>query len=300
MLADSELLSNFEIRLLNVKHQMGDDCWRTIKFNDILQQYYAFEQVGEVRDSFSAMILQEESKSSRLSKTVVGEGVQEKALKVVKQLAVTAVTSGVPEAVKLAAPIVGAGGVNVISAVIFPWIVWADAAAKESTLFALHDIVKGLDPGQLEGVTLKCTCECPDGIIGWVPGGFENYSDKQQAALRSCACYQNALYFAAKKENAILGHVPMVGTAKTAWSALKRMAQFVSGEAGDKEKHCRSLHQGARQTKCKLAMTMIHMISKEKKWYGLPVSDPTTKAEILRSVAIIVAADGWEQIKSCV
>ena len=64
-------------------------------------------------------------------------------------------------------------------------------------------------------------------------------------------------------------------------------------------------------------MTMLHMICKEKKWYGeaystltkaangevdweLPPSDPTTKAEILRSVAIIVASDGWEQIKSCV
>jgi hypothetical protein len=126
------------------------------------------------------------------------------------------------------------------------------------------------------------------------------YKGSQQAALRSYACYQNALYFAAKKENAILGRVPAFVPAKTAYSAFKRMAQFLSGEAGDKEKHCRSLHKGARETKCKLAMTMIHMISKEKKWYGLPVSAPTTKAEILRSVAIIVASDGWEQIKSCV
>jgi hypothetical protein len=63
-------------------------------------------------------------------------------------------------------------------------------------------------------------------------------------------------------------------------------------------------------------MTMLHMICKEKTWYGeaystlskaanreidfySPPSDPTDKAEILRSVAIIVASDGWAQIKSC-
>jgi hypothetical protein len=298
MLANSDLLDNLRIRLLNVELQIGADCWRTIKFKDILEQDWAFEKVGEVRDGFSAMRLQKESESDRLSKTVFGAGAQEKAVKIVKQLAETAVVSGVPGAVARAVPIIGAGG-NIISAVINPWIAWADVAAKESTIFALHDIVQGLDPTQL-GDKLECTCETPYEIIGWVPGGYEMYSGSKQAALLSNACYQNALYFAAKKENSILGRVPGVGAAKTAYSAFKRVAQFLSGEAGDKEKHCRSLHKGARETKCKLAMTMIHMISKEKKWYGLPVSDPTTKAEILRSVAIIVASDGWEQIKSCV
>jgi hypothetical protein len=249
--------------------------------------------------------------------------VQEKALKMGKTVAALVAPSAAGAAVKLGAPVVQAApGVNLVGAVIAPWIAWADIASKYDTLSTLHDIKKGLNPHELGGAGLQCSCERPKGIVGWIPGGLESYSTKEQAFILTNTCYQNALYFIAKKEDAArdlaVGAASLGSYAvlRKGYSVFKRMAQVVSGQAGDKENHCRSLHEGARDRKCHVAMTMLHMICKEKTWYGeaystlskaanreidfySPPSDPTDKAEILRSVAIIVASDGWAQIKSC-
>ena len=324
MLANSDLLDALEDRLDTIRLRLGDATWNSIQFATILQQYHIFDRLWQARGQVWASKLQREDEDpNSASKQYDSKRVQEKGAKIGKTLAALAAPSAAGAAIKLGAPIVQAApGVNLVGAVIAPWIAWADLAAKYDTLSTLHDINKGLDPDEVGGPTLKCTCECPDKMIGWVPG-FEDYSDKQRDAIRRTACYQNVLYFIAKKEGGardVAAGAASLGSysaLRVGYSVLKRLAQAVSGQAGDKENHCRSLHKGARDSKCHLAMTMLHMICKEKKWYGeaystltkaangevdweLPPSDPTTKAEILRSVAIIVASDGWEQIKSCV
>ncbi len=321
MLADSDLLDDLAKRIDMIKLKL-ENSWHTIKFANILQQYYNFDRLWQHGDNLAAWMLQWEDWSPNSeSKKYFDKGVQEKGAKIGKTVAALAAPSAVGAAVKLGAPIVQAApGVNLVGAVIAPWIAWADLAAKYDTLQTLHDIKKGLDPKELGGPTLECTCERPKGIIGWVPGGLDNYSTKEKAFILTNACYQNVLYFIAKKEDAArdvaVGAASLGSYAalRVGYSVFKRLAQAVSGQAGDKENHCRSLHTGARDSKCHLAMTMLHMICKEKKWYGqaystlknirevdweLPPSDPTDKAEILRTVAIIVASDGWSQIKSC-
>ena len=322
MLANSDLLRVLgdKLDLIKLGLQLS---WHKITYADVIQRYHEFDLLGQTGDPRMASSLQREVENPNSgSKQSHNQATYESNLKLSDDLIALAAPSAVGTAVKLAVPIVAHGpGANLVGAVIAPWIAWADVAAKYKTLDTLHDINKGLNPDEVGGATLKCTCEDPGGIIGWVPG-FEDYSVTQQPAILKSACYQNVLYFIAKKEGSAtdkaLGAASLGTYALTRalYSAAKRVAQWNSGKAGDKEKHCRSLHTGARDKKCHLAMTMLHMICKEKKWNEQASStlqqivnreidwerstDPTTKAEILRSVAIIVASDGWEQIKSCV
>jgi hypothetical protein len=322
MLANSDLLRDLERRLNSIKLGLALS-WHKITYADVLQRYNEFDLLGQTGDPSVASSLQREVENpNSASKKLHNAAAYEKNLKMSDDMAALAAPSALGTAVQLVAPIVApATGVNLVGAVIAPWIAWADVAAKSKTLDTLHDIRKGLDPTEVGGAALKCTCEPLNKIIGWVPG-FEDYQYEQQQAILKNACYQNVLYFIAKKEGSVtdrgLGFASLgsYALARLAYSAGKRLEQWSSGKAGDKEIHCRLLHTGARDKKCHLAMTMLHMICKEKKWHDQAAStlqqiinreidwerssDPTTKAEILRSVAVIVASDGWEQIKSCV
>ncbi len=320
MLANSDLLNDLATRIEKIKLTLRNN-WHTITFANIIQRYQEFDQLGQTGDPLMALSLQREDEDpNSASKKNDSKAAHEKNLKISNDMAALAAPSAVGAAVQLAAPIVApAPCVNVVGAVIAPWIAWADLSAKHDTLQTLHDIKVAIYARERGGggPTLECTCQRPKGIIGWVPGGIEMYETKEQTLILSNACYQNVLYFIAKKENPAnaLKSVPGVSFLTLAYSAAKRASQWFAGKAGDKENHCRSLHEGARNSKCHVAMNMLHMICKEKKWYEqayrtlenirevdweLPPSVSTTKGESLRSVAIIVASDGWEQIKSCV
>lgn len=189
-----------------------------------------------------------------------------------------AVSSGAQSAVThgagIASGLVIAPGVAFapLGAAISPWIAAAEVVRRSGDIWNLHDLHTHAVDGAT-GSTVHYSCMCGK-------------------------CAGNIKYVINKKERNVgriaigVGTLGVSALFTTAWSIGKKVYSKAKGEMRPKERVSRELIESARSG-CTVALATVFLLAGNWEWMR-----GGNAATMQRAIAMIIAEDGWSELKS--